>query len=317
MKTSLSTILLAAVVFLFSACESELNAPQEVSVNTKGALELLPSDAIFVGMINPDLMSVNSHLKIMQDEAFSFRNVSKEMDGSVRDFLDATGFDPVEDVKELYVAFSENEEAALAVYADIRADKFEQYADEQLGHELTKEDYNGISVYSDGNFYIAFANDELLVAASSESGIQKMIDRVSSDSPSLSDDLQIADLIGSIGTKSAWFIAKDLSKMKPGDQHESEDDYADVLAGTLQSAAFGVDAEAGGMRVKAILGPDATTSPSDVASMARGAIAGMRSSAKTDELVMSMLDGIQVKERGQDVTIDAFVSNEFMVQQQH
>lgn len=309
-KHSVSALLLVAALMV-SACENQLEPSNQVSVNTKGALELLPSDAVFVGMVNPDAMNANAFIQDMQEEAFSLERVSGEMDATMRDFLDATGFDPLEDVREMYVALSSDEEATMAVYADISADKFEAFADERLDNDLAKTEYGGVNIYSDGNFFVAFVNDELLVASSSEDGIQETIDRLSSDSPSLSDDSRLSEMIGSVGTKSAWFVAKDFDHMRQHSDHSDMDEMHSLMR-VVNSAAFGIDAEASGVRVRALLTPIESASSDDLASMARGAVAGMKASAKNDAKAMSMLDGVSVQRAGNDVTIDAFVANSIL-----
>ncbi len=306
-------LLSALTLLIFAGCENQLEVSPEVSVNTKNALELLPSDAVMVGMVNPTRMNENPYLREMQEKAFSLQDVSDEMDANVQDFLDATGFDPLTDVKELYLSVGKDEQATFAVYANIRADKFEEFAVQHMGDDLEKTSYNGITIFGSDDFYVAFANDELMVGASSRPGIESTLDRLASDSPGLAADEKVNDLVRKVKTTASWFVAKDIKAAGISSESNSDAEM-DVLLHAISSAAFGIDAERDGIAVRAILTPAESTTASDVASLTKGALAGMRGAAKNDEHAFRMLDDVEVRRSNGVVSVESFVPNAYLEQ---
>ena len=102
----------------------------------------------------------------------------------------------------------------LSLAQQMRTQADWELANIQASSGQQSQDYAGVAIYSAGDghhaFTFALPSDETLIASSSVTLVQAMIDRISNGGPSLSDDARLMDLIRKVDGQSAWMVTEDV-----------------------------------------------------------------------------------------------------------
>lgn len=306
LRTLLCTLL--GLAFVLSACETELEPTPELSLATRGAVDLLPPDAVAVGKLDLQAVRANPALDPFEDGAIG-DELSGEAAARWQTFLDATGFDPADDLDEAYLAVRETDgepSMSLAVYARFDRERLERYMTTELAGKLTAETYRGLSVYrtSEGEpMYVALANDNLVVASNARAQLEGMLDRLQNGAAgSLSAD----PLVQRVAAGDVWFVARDRSDVAPAGFGTDE---AARLAAVVGEVALTVSVTDAGVDGTGYLVPRSSASADDVAALVRGALAALRGSGELDAEQLQAIDDVRVRTEQDRVVVSGAVSS--------
>ncbi|WP_457654192.1 hypothetical protein [Rhodocaloribacter sp.] len=311
MKKKLLAPLLPVLILAIglTGCETDMSAPEALSLQTKNAVEVLPADARFVGMVNVrDLRS-----EVFGDEPFAFDRMNGEFAARIREFIEATGFDPVNDLHEIYVAADpdEGDLVDLVVYADYDRDRFEAFVDEQLPDEIDRTTYAGVTIYRAGDaerhVYFALANDDMIVASSRETRVHAMLDRLSGRLSALKDNAETMRLVRQSAGGDAWFVACDVGREEWAEHGGKFGDEMARIAQTIRDVALSMTMTDDGVTGTVTLVPKEDVSADDLAALARGLISAVKASEKVDDEALRALDAVEVRTDAGVVRITAKV----------
>ncbi|MFQ5570871.1 MAG: hypothetical protein ACE5G0_14420 [Rhodothermales bacterium] len=304
---------------LLVGCESQFEAPAEMTLQTKSAVEVLPSDARFVGMVDLQAMQQNEAANPFGDGHFAFDDLSGETGARIQDFLDATGFDPQKDVKEVYVAASDmgrDGHPSLVAYATFDRERFQAYVEQQWSDDFESTDYMGVTIYqsrkNDHHLSFALATDNMIVASPEVESVQAMLDRLAGQGASLKDDAETMSLIAlASGSSSAWFVARDVGEHV---SHTRTSDDAieremDQIGRAVRDVAFAFNVRSDGAEGTLFMHPREGVSSSDIADLTKGVVAAMKASPDITDDALKMLDRVRVRSQGEQVRVNFFVDN--------
>ena len=300
-------------------CESSVDAPPvpEMTAETKRAAEVLPPDADFVAMMN--VRRLQEHGFFDGENALSAEQLSGEGGARVRDFLDATGFDPQKDVREVYVAMEGAAEgtASLALYADINRDRLRQQIETQLEGRLARSSYGDLTLYeltgADHSLTFALASDDLIVAATTPQAARAMIDRLEGRGRALAQNAALMHRVEQVqGRGDLWLAVREVARFrrppqkaaaqqKTDTQQKSLPRGMDRLLRAVQDGAAAFTVTGGTVDGFAYFDAADGVAPSDLADVTRGLVGAMKASADEEEL--RALDQVQVEEQGDEVRV--------------
>ena len=300
---------------LLMGCENQIEAPEAITLQTRSAVEVLPADVQFVGMIDLEAMQRNSAFN-----PFDESEMAGEFGARIQDFIDATGFNPEKDLKEVYFAsrsMERHEDPSFVAYATFDRDRLEDYVEQNLHDTFARTDYNGITVYratEDGKtFAFALATDNMMVASPHEEALHGMLDRLTGAGQSLKSEAKMMELIKTASSgSSAWFVARDIDTQMMHEQGPTDDPIGrDVqqIGKAIEDVAVSLKMQQDGAEGTVFMMTKDGVSSSDVASLTKGVIAAMKGSAKMDSEELQMLDEVRVTTRGDQVRVNFFVDN--------
>lgn len=312
MRSLLSVFVLALVL---TGCEN-VQAPAELTLQTRDALDVLPAGVQTAGMIDLDHARASDAFAILNDGGFSMTNAGGEHAARFDDFVAATGFDPDEDLHRVYFGLSEDlaGEATphYVVYADYDRARLDAYIERQDDLQLERSDYADAPVYvtSKNGHEMAFAlvNDDMIVA-SSRAGVYAMLDRISSGGQGLGGDAEMMALIRQAGhPDDAWAAVRNLSEHAlpaANDDHAAFGQASRMMDDVVMSVAFEDD----GLEIHAVGVPRAGTDPADVADLVRGSVSAMKMNVDSGDALFDVLDRARVEERRDGVEVRAFLTD--------
>jgi hypothetical protein len=224
------------LVLLITGCEPDLQfSAENITAQAKNAVDILPAHPTFVGMMNTQDLKSNSHTDVFGTGGLLQEEMPQEALSHLRDFVEMTGFNPEEDLNEVYivaeqVANSAHQTVSIVAYASIEPASLQAYVENRMGDELQRRTYRGIEVYegkkSDHAPSFSFINAEMMIAASTTDALEAMIDRLEGEGMALNSNKTMMDLIARASTgKSGWFVAK-----KPDDRPFSNTGAGNDLA---------------------------------------------------------------------------------------
>ncbi len=316
MKKRLLIPLLPVLVFAIglTGCETDMSAPETLSLQTRNAVEVLPPDARFVGMMN--VRSLRA--EVLGEHPFRFEEINGEAAARIREFIEATGFDPANDLHEIYFAADPDQEDLfdLVVYADYEWERLHAYVQKHLTDDLDRTRYAGVTVYragdGDRHVYFALTNDGMIVASSRETQVHAMIDRLSGKLSSLEDNTETMRLIRQSANGDAWLVACDVgseSWEREGGKYAGE---AGRIAQAIRDVAVSMHMSDDGLQGTVTLVPEENVSADDLAALARGLISALKSSENVDDEALRALDAVEVHADDGVVRITADVDHELM-----
>lgn len=297
-----------------TGCETDMSAPEALSLQTKNAVEVLPADARFVGMVNVR----NLRAEVLGDHALAFDEMNGEAAARIRAFIETTGFDPANDLHEIYVAADpgESDRFDLVVYADYDRDRLEAFVSERLPEEIDRTSYEGVTIYRAGNVdrhvYFALANDDMIVASSRETRVHAMLDRLSGKRSALKDNAETMRLIRQSATGDAWFVACDVGReawSKRGKQFGRE---MARIAQTIRDVSLSVTLTDDGLTSTFTLVPKENVSADDLASLTRGLLSAVKAAPEVDDEALRALDAVEIHTEDGLVRITAGVDREMI-----
>ncbi len=315
------SLIIFAAAFILTACEGSVEGPNsELSLQTRDALEILPANVDMAGMANLQAAR-QSALFEGHESPFSTRNMYGEGAARFDEFMRRTGFNPDEDIRRVYMTASERTDGqsrpAFVVYADFNRARVDAYLDDNSATDVARSTYNDTPVYlfaeDDGTFGLGLINDEMAVAGE-QSELYAMIDRIANGTPGLSGDAQMMALIARAShPDGAWFAVRKF------DDRDSASDHDGPMAGMshafrlMGSGVMSFGFEGRDVEMTAVGIPRDNASVRDVADMLRGAVAVMRTTSEDGNPAMAdMLDGVQIRETGDAVQVQAVLETAFL-----
>lgn len=303
-------------LLLVTGCETELESPGEITLQTRNAADVLPAGVRLVGMV--DLQAVKRNALLRDRGGFSIGRMSGEMDAQLDDFIAATGFDPEEDLREVYVALQGEGAHArplFVAYADFARDRLQAYFEDELDGTFTRADYKGVPVFQSPHdrggeaITIALANNNMLVASPAPAEVHAMLDRLSGEGRALKDNEATMRLIRQAGAGGAWFVARGLDREPFASVHDRSAGEMAQLSRAVQDVAFSLDVEQDGIGGDVWMVAASDVSPGDLASLTRGAVAALKAGAGLDSEQMAVLDDVRVREADGDVRVSFRLPN--------
>ena len=300
---------------LFWGCENQIEAPEAMTLQTRNAVEVLPADVQFVGMVDLEAMQRNSAFN-----PFEEANMANEFGARIQDFIDATGFKPEQDLKEVYFAarsMDRHETPNFVAYATFDRDRLQDYVEQNMSDAFARTDYKGVTVYrstKDGDtFAFALATDNMVVASPDEAGVHGMLDRLAGSGQSLKSNARTMELVKTAsGGSSAWLVARGIdTQMMQANESTDDPIGRDVqqIGKAVQDVAVSVKMQQDGAKGTVFMMTKEGVSSSDVASLTKGVVAAMKGSAKMDSQELKMLDDIRVTSKGDQVRVNFYVDN--------
>ncbi len=227
-------------------CENQIEAPATMTLQTRSAVEVLPMDAQFVGMVNMEAMKKNTAFN-----PFETMDAGNEISARINDFIETTGFNPEEDLGEIYVAASdldENAKPSFVAYATFDQDRLSTYIEQNLDDRFVRTDYQGITIYKaqedDKEFAFAVANGNMIVGAAGAETVEDMLDRINDKGASLSDNAETMALIKATSNgSSAWFVMRDIADKLGTASYEGDDPMgrqAEQVGKAIQDMAIAI-----------------------------------------------------------------------------
>ncbi|MEM9997010.1 MAG: hypothetical protein AAF809_04865 [Bacteroidota bacterium] len=316
LRPGLSVLLALPLLLGLAACTSPSENTGAFALTTRGALDLLPADARVVGHLNLAEARDSDAIGPLYDAGFNLETMTGEGAARIEDFVAQTGFDLFDDIERLYVAGDpENARFVALMYAEYDPIRIDAYLQEQADVDAERTLYRETPVFvsTDSNgetFSFALANDQLMIAGTG-SEVRSVLDRMADGGSSLSDNTSMMALLNNAAhPDDAWFAVRDLTQEA---QLSANDDLFDVsrfMEHVVLSAGFGDE----GLDLVLFGQTAAETNPGDVADLMRGAISGMRMSAKDEPELMRTLDRVKVREDRDAVRLEAFVSETLLSQ---
>lgn len=320
-----SSLCLLALGLILTGCEPDLQFSAEtISPQAKNAVDVLPANPMFVGMMNTQDLKSNQYTNVFEPGSLINDDMPDEALARFKDFVDATGFDPSEDLSEVYMAIEESGSSdrpdfSVVAYASIEPERLEAYVKEQVGDKLQVRSYRGVDVYEgedDGHApSFSFVNDDMMIGASSASALEAMIDRLEDGGNALNSNAAMMDLVGRASSgKSGWIVAK-----KPAEKvnftRSTRNDMGDAalqMWTALEYVVVAGNVESDGIESQVFLYPSASVSSDDLASLAKGMVGLMKASPEVDDKALALLDEIKVTADADYVRIGMRVDNSML-----
>ncbi|MEM8600026.1 MAG: hypothetical protein AAGF99_08895 [Bacteroidota bacterium] len=311
-------LLLVAAPLAFTACTSP-TAEQAgaFALTTRTALDLLPADAEVVGLINVAEARASDALASLTDAGMGLDSMTGEGAARVDDFMARTGFDLEEDLERVYVAA--NPEAGsfvMLMYADVDRARMDAYLQEQTDVDTERTLYRETPIYvsSDAEgeaFSFALPNDEMMIGGS-DATVRAVLDRMADGGAGLRSDATMMGLLDHAAhPDDAWFAVRSMDEFRSaGESSDAILGAGEFMQRLVVSAGFGAD----GLDVSFFGQTTDAVAPSDVADIVRGAISGMRMTAKDNPELTRALDRMRVSEARDAVRVDAFVSEALLAE---
>jgi hypothetical protein len=317
-RTSIPLVAAVALVAtLFNtACETDSgDLTTSLSLEARAATEVLPSSAVFVGMARVGDFASNPAVNPFRQGGW-LSSSDTEAAARVLDFLATTDFDPERDVEAVYIAGNpKSDELGPSIVANGTFDRQRilSYVEEKYEDTFQRSDYAGVAIYSGGDghhaFTFALPSDETLIASSSVTLVQAMIDRISNGGPSLSDDARLMDLIRKVDGQSAWMVTEDVQFQTNG-KWSGFSRAIDRAAGGLQVTEDGMDG------VVYLIPPEGVAA-GDLEDLVRGVVAGVKTSSDLSTLQREALETVRIDLSDGQVVVRFAASNDLLTELRH
>lgn len=225
-------LVLAATVGL-AGCEPYMSMTDQIPAQTRQATTLLPKSPRFVGMV--DLETAFAEV-----EEITGMNVADSLRATeprhVREFLDATGMEPKEDLKAVYGAVGHGKNFSAVLFADLTPAQIDRYLSEASGDAGRSTSYRDVPVYhlaadsheTNGHRHVdslslAFMGNGMIAAAVGEGRVEAMVDRFRETKNSFSDNEPYMKLVRKVGRGStAWLVGRDVLESALRDSGEAD-----------------------------------------------------------------------------------------------
>jgi len=306
----LGIVIVAGLVRLFSSDTGVM--PQAMTIETEEVLNILPHDAQMALMVNVEDMYAHHQNVPFTPSRADLERMTEE--------FSALGFDPTRDLKAVYMGSNNlrSNKAVVVAIGKYDQDQLESFIDDELGNRLDVSTYNGATVYTpvnhNGRSEMAFAlvNGNMVIGASGEGELQKALDRWAGDAPGLSANAESMSFISQVAhAESGWAMMRDLGhELRPEGRGDMER-FARRLGRALRDAVVGFIMDDEGIETNMVLAPRSSVSADDLASVAKGVVAGMKTMVHNDAQ-LRILDDVNVKASGDNVKVHFFVDYETM-----
>lgn len=312
----LGIVIVAGLVRLFSNDAGPV--PEAMTVDTEQVLDILPHDTQFAMML--DAQEIYRHEEYVPRGMFPSKEDFSTMMGSVGEL----GFDPISDLERVYVGFAdvENKRPSVVVaVVDFDEDQIKDFIAESIGDHVVESTYHGATVYTvvdggqmnwRGSSEMAFAlvKEELIIVASSEADVQDALDRWGGEAPGMSANAESMKLLSQVAhAESGWVMMREMgAELRPEGRGDMER-FARRLGRALRDAVVGFIMDDEGIEANIVLTPRSSVEAEDLASVAKGVLAGMKGMVDSDAQ-LQILDDVKIKASGNKVKAHFFVDYE-------
>lgn len=322
LKTCTLGLLLASLALL--GCEPSLQfSADDITTQAKNAVDVLPANTAMLGMMNVQDLKSNPNTDIFGSNDFLGGDAPAELMARMQDFIEVTGFDPQEDLTEVYVALQDvenddNPNASIVAYASIDPSSMSTYVEDEAGNELEQRSYRGVTVYdTDDGPSFSFVNDDMMIAATSPALLDAMIDRLEGEGEALSSNTEMMDLVAtaSVG-ESAWFVGQRPEEFRidaKGGSSDLEQTAVQIMS-ALEHVVVGITIESDGLNNQVFLFPNTNVAADDLGSLTRGMVAALKVQPDLEEEHLAYLDEIEVTSSDEFVRIGFYADNEMIDQ---
>lgn len=310
---SLCSLLIAGGLLL--GCENQLEAPEAMTLQTKNAVDVLPAGAQLVGMMDLQAMQRNTAFDPFGD----LNNMSDEVGARVQEFIDATGFDPKEDLREVYFAapaLGADAQASLVAYVTFDREALQDYVEQRRGELFDRSDYKGVPIYRalrDGRpFAFALASENMIVASPDEAAVGAMLDRLAGIGQALKDNAETMKLIALASSgSSAWTVVRDVADLgaHPSKHQDAVERDVAQIGRALKNVAIAVTMQEDGVAGKVFMQTKDGVAASDVADLTKGVVAAMKAESDIDAEKLRLLDRVRVRTQSDHVQVEFFADN--------
>lgn len=304
----LGIVIVAGLVRLFSNDAGPV--PEAMTVETEQVLDILPHETQFAVMV--DIQDVYQNSKSLPAGMLPSEDDWKRLTSDFEDL----GFDPLTDLKALYASITGSDSrkpSVMVAVVNYDQDQLERFLQEELDNRLTMSTYNGLTTYqSSGHNTMAFAlvNGNMIIGASNEAELHHALDRWAGDAPGLSANAESMKLLSQVAhAESGWVMMRDMgAELRPEGRGDMER-FARRLGRALRDAVVGFIMDDEGLEANIVLTPRSSVEAEDLASVAKGVLAGMKGMVDSDAQ-LRILDDVKIKASGNHVKAHFFVDYE-------
>jgi hypothetical protein len=312
--TSLFALLFVASLTVLG-CESGLDQPAATTPETRAATALLPADAKMTTMIDLEHVRSNGPESIRSKMALPFANEASAEAARLQDFLDESGLNPKRDLERIFVAAPHDDQAPhFVAYGTFDPGRMEDALQSSFGDDLEPTSYRGVTLFVAPDkgphghpFALAVPNADMMLASPDRAVVESMIDRLrDGGEPSEPKALVRTASQG----QSMWFVASNVGAEGKAERSTTTgasseaSDRMQQLGRVLQDVAGHFSFTSNGdLDSRVILVPKTSASASDVADVARGAIAAMRQRSDAPEPFRRAARETQVETVGDEVHV--------------
>lgn len=309
-------LLFALLVFtplVWLGCESGIDRPPETTPETRAATALLPADARMTAMVDVQHLQKNGPERARKMMNLPFARDASAGSARLRDFLDASGLNPDRDLEQIYIAVPNRGEDVpqFVAYGSFDHTRIEDALRSKFGDDLEPSTYRGVDVFvatetdhEGRRFALAVPNNDMMLAAADRSQLEAMIDR-------LHDGDETAEPVPLVRKasqgQSFWFATHEIDH---DDRHEHKgknsgapEDFRMLERALKDVAGHFSFASNGDLDGRVILVPKSSAQASDVADVARGAIAALKQHSDASESFVQAAQQARVETAGDEVHV--------------
>ena len=310
-------MLILAAGLVSAGCESQFQSTgEDISLQAKHAVEVLPVNPMFVAMANVE--------DLADSEWFDMMGIDFEGEeyAEVRQLMEETGFDPMEDIREVYFAVEQSEAGkpagvSVAAYAANDPARMKAYIEERIADEVILSTYRGVDVFmidaGRDTPGFSFVNEDMILMASKGYLLEGMIDRLIDEGGALNTNTALMNRIAraSIG-KSGWMIAdKPMEEINARPSTGLEENLVQMWS-AMDHMIVALNVEDNEVDSQVFLYPNESISAGDLASLTKGVRSALRAQVQEEEEAMKRLDEIKISSTRDHVRVQFAVDREFV-----
>lgn len=279
-------------------------------------MALFPEDARFAAMLDVQALQRDGGIAFSSergitirflDSDVTFNPLSAEQQTRLEGFIEATGFEPGEDLHAAYVASDSLDDPSFLLAVEADRERLTEHLLAEFDGRIDTTTYRDTPLLTlrpdDADrsaLRLALLDDAWIALATDTATLRAMIDRARDDAPA-SSDRAMAEMVTQIGGRGgAWVIARDLPTQHLGDV--SDEQRVHQLARAVRDAAAAFDFAGDGVHGTVLLTTD--RDPGDLGDVVRGLISAVKMNGDLTEEQRQFLDRVTVSERGGSVWVD-------------
>ena len=297
--------LFAVVAFLvvltpfLSACDTE-SLLSSSSSEQSTALRVLDDNAQMLAHV-----SIESGLSFLS--ALSDGHISDEIQQQeeYQEFIDMTGLDPLEDIHSVYVSMSNFEdygEGSVLVFAEFDQTQMVSLMESEGEFSRVSSAAQDAFQVDDDDMFVALHEGRYIMLSSSDSGLNRLVDRMLDETISQSRN----ELIDELSTDDHWMIIQDMNEVSNAIQNENlSGPLASMgqLATAVEKVGFGLSFTSEEIDSRMVLVSQSDTEASDLESLLKGLRAAARFEMGDQEDLLELINEIEISSSGSFVEV--------------